>query len=376
MKYFIFSILLFCVQAIAQVDIQVDGHRRFYELKGENGISAQDAKDAYPLDCRQYPHRVIDGPDGEMGPSGEDGEDGQDVYLRYANLVDLQNIAIDNSGGIGGKGGKGGEGASGCNGGIPGMRGPRGKDGAHGDFGKVYLVKEETNLPRVNSTKILTLEALANGANKLSYLKWQKHEGLKDLLHFSSNTSDTYYTFDKKIEKRIIIQWNNFRDISQYLHTKIGVDLSDDGVQFNVYRGPLLKYRIVEGDDFATIIIEQVFSEESLINLELGKLRSSQFDLTLEVERKYNLSIPLKTTFNLTLYAVDPQNGELQLIGHFPMGDKFVSFDVDRFNLYIGKLNFPAHFKQKGTKLKVFLSVYRENLKQRRTYVLKGLFRI
>ena len=94
------------------------------------------------------------------------------------------------------------------------------------------------------------------------------------------------------------------------------------------------------------------------------------------MERKYNLSIPLKTTFNLTLYAVNPQNGELQLIGHFPMGDKFVSFDVDRFNLYIGKLNFPAHFKQKGTKLKVFLSVYRENLKQRRTYVLKGLFRI
>ena len=66
----------------------------------------------------------------------------------------------------------------------------------------------------------------------------------------------------------------------------------------------------------------------------------------------------------------------LALVGHFNLPDELVQFDEDKFQIYIGKLNYPMQYKRRGVKLRVYLSVTRENDNQRRTYVLKGLYRI
>lgn len=363
-------------QVLPDQQIYTQGSPQFFQLGGEPGLDGSDGADAYEIDCAEHPWRVIDGIDGEDGLSGEDGQDGQDVIIRYQNRSELSLIQLNNPGGLGGAAGKGGAGTNGCNGGSNGEVGRPGQPGRDGEFGKVFLVPRRVSLPRVNATQIITLEELLNNRTTLSHIKWQSNSGLKNLLDPNSNTSDEYFTFAGTIKREVRVNWNAGQPLSEFLQTRIGLHLADDGLHINNYRGPFLRYRIQESEDRSTIIIDNVIREDSLANLKLGKMRNSMFDLTLEVKRKYDLLIPFRTFFNLSIFEVDSDTNDLSLVGHFRVPDELVQFDEDRFQIYIGKLNYPLQYKRRGVKLRVFLSVTRENDNQRRTYVLKGLYRI
>lgn len=358
-----------------QVIITQD-HSQFFDLSGASGRDGINGQDAYGINCEDHPWQVIDGINGEMGLSGEDGADGEDVIIRYQGLAELSDITLINPGGSGGKPGLGGRGTIGCNGGAPGNPGRAGKPGENGEYGRVFLVPQRTLLPEVNPTQIITLEELLKNKTKLSYIKWASNFGLQDLLNPASDVSQEFYTFKGVVEKTIQVRWLANQPGTDFLQTRLGLHLASDGLHINNYRGPFLRYRIEETPESSTIIIEHAIREDSLANLKLGKMRNSMFDLILEVKRKYDLIVPLRTLFNISIFEVDENNLNLALVGHFNLPDELVQFDEDKFQIYIGKLNYPMQYKRRGVKLRVYLSVTRENDNQRRTYVLKGLYRI
>ena len=374
--FLLFSLFITPSYSFGPVEIYANGEYQALNLKGSDGLRGRDGKHAYPLDCEDGLYRV--GRNGEAGGDGEAGEPGRSVFVHYEKLADLKLIQLDQRGGEGGEPGLPGNGSTGCNGGPAGQLGPLGSKGDNGQFGRVFLIPNNSLLTKDNTGEVLNLGELHFETLYLTRHSWLEQDGTKELFHPKSYVYPKYFVYDDTIEYSINLKWSAYSDIDRFYKTKMALSIRDGDLELTVYSGAVLDYNIHRKGNHFTIEVLRAYDEDEFKNLSLGKMRGSGEDLLLEVKEKHRPGVSVHTRFIITLYdrKLTPSGVQESVIGSFPIAEDQVLFQERKFYLMIGNLNFPAKYKKQGTKLRVHLNVYREAHRQTRVLGIKGLFKI
>lgn len=369
-------IFIFSLPSLANDWVVIQPTESFsrYDLRGQDGHDGQAGKDAYQSNCADA--QTSAGIDGEDGFPGEDGADGSSVFIPVKDFTLLSNIKLNLAGGVAGKGGAGGKGAEGCHGGLDGFDGLTGEDGKNGRTGEVYLYTSTQKLLEVDSTKIVTLGELNETPINLSFYQWERLQGARELFYPGSVINEHYYRFIGVVKKRVKLSWQNSISLNEVAGTKLALTLSKHGLQVTTYSGAMIVYRVKERESQVTLIIDRVVKPSAIRNLELGRLRSYGNNTLLEVRENFSVATRLDTDFSLVIAKIDERTGREITVGNVRVPARYVRFDDDLFRIYIGRLNYPARYKRRGTKLKLYLQVNRSSFSQQRSFMLSGIFRI
>lgn len=371
--YFIFLICLIAFNAHSKELRNLNSPVRL-DLRGANGFDGREGRDALPIDCSIF-EAPINGINGEDGADGEKGDKGKDLYVYTNDNSKLSLITVNQSGGLGGLGGLGGEGSKGCNGGRPGKDGAKGERGKLGDFGKFYLLPSDFIIPKTNSIKILSLSELESESIILSENTWSENPGLKQLVSKRSVTNDSYYTFSKTTSYKVRLVWNSFQYLNTFFETRFALSLRDGKLELKSYTGGFLEYKIKSTPEGFDVIINKVIAEHRIQNLKLKRIKGSGIDLTLEVRQKFDPDVSVKTRFVISMALLDGREIADQT-EFIEMPPSLVYKSIDSYFLSIGRLRIPSKFKQKNSKVKITLTVYREVQGQTRARGLEGIFKI
>ncbi len=346
-----------------------------YDLRGEDGNPGARGQDGYELLCRGLSD-TRQGRDGQDGRDGEDGRPGEDIYIIYDQLSDLANIKLNQQGGQGGPGGPGGKGSKGCNGSLAGTNGVSGRRGAPGAKGRVFLIHREDQYEKDNTTEVVSVSSLKNSPLILSENIWIPEGNAKGLFHPDSIISNKYYTYSKRKEYRVSLLGHANLNFDQLDRIKLALILKNGKLLLNSINGPILDYGIHYLNNQIIIEIKNFISESILGNLRLGKIRSQNEQLYLEVKEKYPFGNKYQTSFVVSLFYLDPQTKKEKSIGYFQVTEKDWAKEDKKYKLFLGRLNFSDFYKQKGTKLRIHVSVYRMYQGQTRIISLRGIFKI
>ena len=381
MNKLIFFLFIFLLQFVvvrpgfSQVEIRDVSVMEYYDLRGDDGFNGRDGFHADAPDCSSG--EVLNGHDGQDGRNGENGHSGANVYIYQDKIENLAKLTFDLRGGVGGTGGKGGRGSRGCNGGYPGKKGEDGLSGRSGKFGKIFLLSEDFVIPAENNTKLVYLTELYKQPTKLSENIWKVNTGAKNYFNSNSKISDEYFTYEKKIEYTVAIDWQLPGDIERFDDVKMAINIQDEKLEVKTYTGGLLVYHIERNQNNFVIAIHGVFEEFRFRNLKLKKLRGSGDNLSLEVVEKFSPnSDQVLTKFVLSVKKVSLNNMEHNEARYYEIPNTLVYKEEKSYFINIGKLKFPDKLKAKGVKLKLQLTIYRELPGQTRVQGLEGIFKI
>ncbi len=345
------------------------------DLQGETGFDGRDGEDASVVDCSLYTE-TIDGDDGEDGANGEIGDNGEDLFVFESQISKLALLTVNQEGGTGGIAGSGGSGSRGCRGGGQGHNGISGKPGERGELGKFYLLSSDFRLLREKKSAILNLSEFNGLDFNLSENIWHTRSGLKSLLNPDSIVREYYYTFkeQKSYSIEIVMDENSFTP-NVPVDTRIALSLSHGELTLNSYTGSVLEYTIEKDKNKFIIFIHKLIAEHHIQNLKLKRISSSETNLQLELRQRNPISSSVTTSFILSIAIIE--NNQITSESKFIQVPASLIYKTrNSYFIEIGKLRLPAAYKKKGTKIKIYLSVYREFRNQTRVGGIEGIFRI
>ncbi len=307
-----------------------------------------------------------DGRDGHRGANCESGEDGKNGYngenatIYFLNPEHLKNIELDMSGGLGGLAGQRGSSYN-CD--NPG-RISRGREGYDGQFGYLYLVKNDKLLSKqVTSQKLLLT---STHKKKLMFFShaWKKMIGAKSLLNSNSKIRNEYSIFDKTIYTEITVNLSDtvlemeLENISLMVkydikyQKKAKVSLYRDNKKLNV----LIDYEFIENKKSKMINIKRIFYKKDIFDTRLVGASNSGLETSLSIKDSLFADDTFKNSFSFTLYKYHPFIDYYVIVGSVSSKHLDVTQQNDIMIVNIGRASvFKGQFTP-GSKYKVLVS--------------------
>ena len=381
-------------------------------LNGEDGSDGTDGyngSDAYACNQRMGRFNEIGarGGNGGYGGNGGNGGDGGDITIFYQSDDDLKNITVQNKGGVAGRGAYGGSPGQGCfcyqrswthrvcrtvsqcrdrrvcdtNGqncrtqrdcrpvrrchteyyscanGQAGGNGRNGRNGRDGSFGKVNLVKSLNSLPAQNPRATLTIGQLSQSDFVLSKRIWSRRSDGHSRLGNGSVISGQYREFVKLAVHKVGIKWNSNRNIDQFKNFQIAAVFDGHEVAFNMPHGVLIDYELVKNGDSTAIVVNDIFTEDEVKQLEI--LSTKGYGNSLEVIVKDGFKVSDKVTNKVKLQWVHRKWRIWYVVYDQVVPTEFIDVDSESIKVSVGRVGIGRTYINRGKLIRYTLWIKR-----------------
>ena len=374
--------------------ITIDGSRVNLDLSGTDGRDGQYGRDGSDARCgsidwnSKTQFELADGGHGGDGGNGGNGGNGGSLTVFYSQLEHLQQVNVRSAGGYGGRGAEGRRGGRGCicppfifsrprtqsdqktircRNGRDGEYGEYGKDGQDGQDGTLYLVKQGKDLrPDQPATEISLSSIAQNQPISLSNNIWQSRNGAGSLLHPNSIIADIYYEYVKRLEREVILIWQEARPISDFADREIGLELTEKDQLLVTYPQEVwLDATIIDTEQNTLLTINHAVAEEETTRLTRGLISGDRSNLVFNVIDQAKKSDILATQFKIKYRTSSDRFADnrgsrsyrTRYEGIVPAAA--VSRDRQRFSLALGQLPIDNKYLLPGTSVNIELTIIR-----------------
>lgn len=319
------------------VQIAVDGRALSLALDGGNGTNGEmgeqggDAMFCYHNQPAENLYGAEGGTGGDGGNAGAGGRGG-DIVAFFTDEAQLKSIYVTAMGGAAGRSAMGGYGGRGCqcmpsswskrichteikdgkpvevcvnqqfycNSGQNGRTGRNGMIGIDGRMGRLYLVKNLTQIPREIHSDEFTVADLDNRSIVLSDNIWDEKSGALSKLAPGSRLNDRYVEFVQHREYPMRFSWKAPRPLSLFASHRAQVSLTGAAskLQFDANFFVFVDYSVVSGVE--QFLVTEAANENEFKNV-TAVIEGNKKNTVLHLVDKNPLPRLTRDVFNLTL---------------------------------------------------------------------------